>query len=84
MAFLTVYSEEEAIKNLLKYYFAMLLLERIQFMASFAITFTIAKTGLFQAIGQAVKKIAQDELEVHVEFRKQVILELQNNILKDS
>jgi ribonucleoside-diphosphate reductase beta chain len=73
----TEYSEEETIKYLLKYYFAMLLLERIQFMASFAITFTIAKTGLFQAIGQAVKKIAQDELEVHVEYRKQVILELQ-------
>lgn len=70
------YTDQEAIKYLLKYYFAMLLLERLQFMASFAITFTICKTGVFNAIGQAVKKIAQDELEVHAEFRKEVIREL--------
>ena len=66
----------EAHKNLIKFYFAMLCLERIQFMASFAITFTIAKAGWFQEIGQAVKKIAQDEFEVHCEFRKEMIREL--------
>ena len=68
--------DEEVVKNLIIFYFTMLLLERIQFMASFAITFTICKSGPFQPIGQAVKKIAQDELEVHSEYRKQVILEL--------
>lgn len=51
----------------------MLMLERIQFMASFAITFSICGTGLFQPIGKAVQKIAQDELEVHVELGKEVI-----------
>jgi ribonucleoside-diphosphate reductase beta chain len=40
------YTRKEAIKNLMKFYYAMLLLERIQFMASFAITFTICKSGL--------------------------------------
>ena len=69
-------SNSEVIAQLIKFYFTMLLLERIQFMASFAITFTICKTGPFQPIGQAVKKIAQDELEVHSEYRKEVLLEL--------
>lgn len=51
----------------------LLMLERIQFMASFAITFTICGTGLFQPIGKAVQKIAQDELEVHCELDKEVL-----------
>lgn len=49
------------------------MLERIQFMASFAITFTICGTGLFQPIGKAVQKIAQDELEVHCELDREVL-----------
>lgn len=52
---------------------ALLMLERIQFMASFAITFTICGTGLFQPIGNAVKKICQEELEVHCELDKAVL-----------
>lgn len=72
------YSEEQLVEYIMLYYYALLLLERIQFMASFAITFTICKSGLFSAIGQAVKKIAQDELEVHCEYRKEVIKELRN------
>jgi ribonucleoside-diphosphate reductase beta chain len=52
---------------------AMLCLERIQFMASFAVTFCICDTGLFQPIGKAVQKIAQDELETHVELDKAVL-----------
>jgi ribonucleoside-diphosphate reductase beta chain len=52
---------------------ALLCLERIQFLASFAITFTICSSGLFQSIGKAVQKIAQDELEVHVKLDKEVL-----------
>ena len=52
---------------------SMLVLERIQFMASFAVTFSICDTGMFQPIGKAVQKIAQDELETHVELDKAVI-----------
>ncbi len=52
---------------------ALLLLERIQFMSSFAITFTIADSGWFQPIGAIVKKIAQDELEIHCELDKAVL-----------
>ena len=69
-------SDEYVYAQLIKFYFTLLLLERIQFMASFAITFTICKSGPFQPIGMAVKKIAQDELEVHSEYRKQVLSEL--------
>jgi ribonucleoside-diphosphate reductase beta chain len=52
---------------------ALLLLERLQFMASFSITFAICSTGPFQSIGKAVQKIAQDELEVHSELDKEVL-----------
>ena len=51
----------------------LLMLERIQFMSSFSITFTICSSGLFQPIGKAVQKICQDELEVHCELDKEVI-----------
>ena len=52
----------------------LLFLERLQFMASFAVTFSICSTGLFQPIGKAVQKICQDEIEIHSEFDKEVIL----------
>ena len=51
----------------------LLLLERIQFMASFSITFTICSLNWFQPAGKAVQKICQDELEVHAELDKEVI-----------
>lgn len=68
-------SKEEAYDKLFMTVVALLLLERIQFMASFAITFTICSSNLFQPIGKAVQKIAQDELEVHVELDKEVLRE---------
>lgn len=51
----------------------LLMLERVQFMASFAITFTVCGSGPFQPIGKAVQKIAQDELEIHAELDKEVL-----------
>ena len=54
-------------------------LERLQFLASFAVTFTIAATGLFQAIAKAVQKIAQDELEIHCEVDKEILGYCRNN-----
>lgn len=55
----------------------LLCMERIQFMASFAVTFGICEsTGLFQPIGKAVQKIAQDEFEVHVQYGKEVLKSL--------
>ena len=66
-------NKDEAYEHLFLLICALFMLERIQFMASFAITFTICGTGLFQAIGKAVQKIAQDELEVHVALGKEVL-----------
>lgn len=66
-------SIDEAYDKLFMFIVAVFLLERVQFMASFAITFTICGSGLFQSIGKAVQKIAQDELEVHVALDKEVL-----------
>lgn len=65
--------DEEAYDTIFLLVCTMLILERIQFMASFAITFTICSANYFQPIGKAVQKIAQDELEVHVEFDKEIL-----------
>ena len=69
-------SEKEVCRHLILFYFIMLCLERIQFMASFAITFTIVSAGYFIPIGSAVMKICQDEFEVHSEYRKETLREL--------
>jgi len=53
---------------------ALFCMERIQFMASFAVTFAICDTGLFQPIGKAIQKIAQDELEIHAELDRAVLV----------
>jgi ribonucleoside-diphosphate reductase beta chain len=66
-------ADQETYNILYKGIISLLLLERIQFMSSFAITFTIADAGWFQPIGAIVKKIAQDELEVHCELDKAVL-----------
>ena len=52
---------------------ALLVLERIQFMASFAVTFAIGDVGVFMPIAKAVQKISQDEYEVHVNLDKAVL-----------
>jgi len=52
---------------------ALLCLERIQFMGSFAITFAIGEVGAFMPIVKAVQRIAQDELEVHVDLNKIIL-----------
>lgn len=52
---------------------ALYILERVQFMASFAVTFAIAETGVFMPIGKAVQKICQDEYEVHVQMDRVVL-----------
>jgi len=52
---------------------ALYCMERIQFMASFAVTFAICDTGMFQPIGKSIQKIAQDELEIHAELDRAVL-----------
>lgn len=60
----TPYDAPEAVKRkgLYKALVAMYMLERLNFMASFAITFGIAETGVFQGISQNVALICRDEM----------------------
>ena len=71
-------TDEEVCEDMMLFYFIMYCLERVQFMDSFGTTFIIAQSGWYQAIGQSVKKICQDEYEVHSEQRKEVVLTLKN------
>lgn len=68
-----VENNQETYNAIFMFTCALLALERVQFMSSFAITFTICDTGLFVPIGKAIQKIAQDELEVHVELDKLIL-----------
>lgn len=66
-------SAEEAYPKVFMGVVALFLLERVQFVSSFGITFTICSSNYFQPIGKAVQKIAQDEIEVHVDLDKEVL-----------
>lgn len=55
---------------------AIYILERIQFMSSFAVTFGICEMGLFEPIGSAVQAIARDEYTNHVPFGEYILTRL--------
>lgn len=59
-------------KGLYKALVAMYMLERLNFMASFAITFGIAETGIFQGISQNVALICRDEM-LHAKVGKFIL-----------
>jgi ribonucleoside-diphosphate reductase beta chain len=78
-------TEEEVRDQVMLTVCTLLGLERIQFMSSFAVTFAICDTGLFNPIGKGVQKIAQEELEVHVELGKAILnIELKTKKGRDS
>lgn len=64
---------QEAYNQLFKFIIALYLMESIQFMSSFAVTFAIARSGWFVPIGQTVQKICQDEFEIHVKGNQYVL-----------
>lgn len=64
---------QEAYNAIFMFLVAIYFLERVQFMASFAITFAITRTGMFGPIGKAVERIAQDEFEIHAKFGQEVL-----------
>lgn len=70
---LKMVSEEEAYDATLLFYVALYCLERIQFIASFAVTFAFGEVGMFVPIAKAIQKICQDELEVHAELDRLVL-----------
>lgn len=64
---------DEAIDAIMMFVCTMLVLERVQFMSSFAITFAVADSGLFLPIGKTVQKICTDEYSVHVPADKAIL-----------
>lgn len=64
---------QETYNDIFMFLVALYFLERIQFMASFAVTFAIGRTGMFQQICKAVQKIAIDEFEIHAQFGQHVL-----------
>lgn len=70
------FTQKEKVIDMMLFYFVMYVLERVQFMISFGVTFTICDSGVFQPIGAIVKKICQDEYEVHCEYRLEVLNQL--------
>lgn len=68
-----VEKNQETYNDIFMFVVALFVMERLQFMASFSVTFAIVNTGIFNPIGAAVQKICQDELEVHAELDKTIL-----------
>jgi len=66
-------TKEDAYQYVYKALCALYMLERLQFMASFAATFAIVEQGYFQGIGTAVQKIMIDEVTIHAEGDKAML-----------
>lgn len=64
---------QELHNTLYMFLIAMYMLERIQFMVSFAETFDICRKGYFPPIRAAVEKIAMDEFEIHAQYGQEVL-----------
>jgi ribonucleoside-diphosphate reductase beta chain len=64
---------QETYNAIFMFVVALFVLERIQFMSSFAVTFAICDADLFQPIGKAIQKIANDEFSIHVEMDREVL-----------
>nr|DAS11323.1 MAG TPA: hypothetical protein [Caudoviricetes sp.] len=60
-------TKDEVFPVLYKGMTAVYLLERINFIASFAITFGLGEMGMFLPIANCVKKICADEIGIHAE-----------------
>lgn len=66
-------NDQETYNAAFMFAFCMLILERIQFVASFAVTFALGEEGHFMPICKAVQKINQDEYEIHVDLDRAVL-----------
>lgn len=74
-----VANDQDTYNAMFMFAFVMYVLERLQFMASFAVTFALGEENHFIPICKAIQKIAQDEYEVHVELDITVLeIELRN------
>lgn len=69
-------NDQDTYNAIYMYFVALYFLERIQFMASFAVTFTIGKAGSYQPIADAVRKICLDEYLIHSKYGEAVLRHL--------
>lgn len=64
---------ETAYRQVIKFICALYMLERIQFIASFAVSAILGESGMFRPISSILQLIARDELNIHVELDKAVL-----------
>lgn len=64
---------QETYNTVFKGMVALYILERLQFMASFAATFAVCEQGYFQSIGKKVQKIMLDEIFCHYALDAEVL-----------
>ena len=74
-------TKEQAFPHVYKGIVTLYLMERIQFIASFAITFTLGEMGRFQPVCMAVRKICADELIIHADTDELILKDLQKDPL---
>lgn len=68
-----VENDQETYNAIFMFVFLLFVLERVQFMASFAVTFALGQEDLFTQVAKGVQKIATDEYEIHVELDREVL-----------
>jgi ribonucleoside-diphosphate reductase beta chain len=68
-----VEKNQETYNDIFMFVVGLYALERIQFMASFAVTFAIAETGMFLPIAKAVQKICNEEYKIHAPLDKVIL-----------
>lgn len=68
-----VENDQETYNAIFMFVFLLFVLERVQFMASFAVTFALGQEDLFTQVAKGVQKIATDENEIHVELDREVL-----------
>lgn len=66
-------NDQETYNAIFMFTYVMLVLERVQFMASFAVTFALGQEDYFTQPAKGVQKIATDEYEIHVELDREVL-----------
>lgn len=64
---------QELYEKILMFVICVYCLERISFMASFAVTAGVCGTNFAQPVNKAVQMIARDEYSIHVPFGEEVI-----------
>ena len=71
----------DLLRDVYKGVVALYLMERVQFLASFSITFALGEMGRFQPVVQAVRKICADETIIHAETDVLILEDLRRHPL---